>query len=257
MRVGECKLCLQTKELLRESHIIPRFLYKLLTGENNSTVLIDAERARIRYNSEYESDILCKDCDNGVIGKLDDYFAKYLHDEFPIKSEMSLVMVEGIEYALRENDPNYDYAKYKLFLLSLLWRSSISSRRFFGAVKLSSVVEEDLRKMIIYNDAGDPETYPCLIFLPPLISTPDGGRGFHPFYMPTMSPVTHKNADWEICKFVIEGMTYYFIISRPPTSKVEPSVEKNKLFMRISTVEEQLEMHNLIVKMAMGHKVKK
>lgn len=257
MEIGKCKLCLQTKELLRESHIIPRFLYKLLTDENNSIVMVDSERARLFYNSEYEANILCKDCDNGVIGKLDDYFAKYLHGEFPEKQQTSFITIEGIEHVVRENDPNYSYAKYKLFLLSLLWRSSISTRKFFDGIKLSLETEEELRKMIINNVPGEPDQYSCFIFLPPLISTPNGGRGFHTFYMPTMSPVTHKNADWEICKFVIEGMTYYFVISRPVTSKVEPSVDKNKLLMRISTVKEQSEMHDLMLKMAMSHKKRK
>ncbi|MDE1924920.1 MAG: hypothetical protein KGH79_01940 [Patescibacteria group bacterium] len=59
---GKCKLCLQEKELCRESHIIPRFLYKFLTGKNNSMVYLDTQRAQTKYNSEYESGILCVNC---------------------------------------------------------------------------------------------------------------------------------------------------------------------------------------------------
>lgn len=124
-------------------------------------------------------------------------------------------------------------------------------------VKLSSVVEESLRTMIINNDPGEPDEYPCFIFLPPLLHAPDGGRGFDAFYMPTISPVTNKNADWEICKFVIEGMTYFFIVSRPPSSRVEPSVGKDRLLMRISSIEEQSEMHKIILEKMRGHKPKK
>jgi hypothetical protein len=42
---------------------------------------------------------------------------------------------------LGEGDPYYDYSKYKLFLLSLLWRASISSRSLFNQIKLPVSIE--------------------------------------------------------------------------------------------------------------------
>ncbi len=130
MKIGQCKLCLKTKKLCGESHIIPRFLYKLLTGENSLLVFLDKIAARFRYNGEYEGNILCENCDSHVIGKLDDYAAKFIHNEFPQKLISRIEVIEGHEHLVIENDPNYDYKKYKLFLLSLLfkWDQTLSSK---------------------------------------------------------------------------------------------------------------------------------
>jgi hypothetical protein len=83
MQKGKCKLCLEHKDLCKESHIIPMFLYKFLVSENNKIVYIDAQKSRFKFNGEYEGNILCQNCDNVVIGNLDNYFAKFIHGEFP------------------------------------------------------------------------------------------------------------------------------------------------------------------------------
>lgn len=254
MKNGVCKLCLEEKGLCKESHIIPRFLYKLLSGENSLLVFLDKIVARFRYNGEYEGNILCEDCDNRVIGQLDDYAAKFIHGEFPKKLNSRLEIIDGAEHLVIENDPNYDYKKYKLFLLSLLWRASICSRPFFKQLKLSQEVENELREMILLGDPGEPERYASFVFLPPLVPAPGGGRGFNTLYMPTMSPIMTKNDSWELCKFIIEGMTFFFLISAPPGTKVEPSTRKDKLLLKISTPEEQSEVHKLTFEMMKNHK---
>ena len=50
MKKGQCKLCLKHKELCKESHILPRFLYKFLMGENNSVVFLNNKKAVVRFN---------------------------------------------------------------------------------------------------------------------------------------------------------------------------------------------------------------
>jgi len=57
---------------------------------------------------------------------------------------------------------NISYAKTKLGLLSLLWRSSITSSEFFANIKLESSVEEDLRKMIYNSDPKENSEYPII-----------------------------------------------------------------------------------------------
>lgn len=219
MQTGKCRLCLKTKELCDKSHIIPRFLYKIIQGENNGLVFVTKERARIRYNGEWEAGLLCEDCDNNVIGKLDDYVAKFIHNEFHRKIISRLEVRDGIEFLVIEKDPNYDYTKYKLFLLSVLWRSSISSRPFFGQVKFSEGVEEDLREMILNGNPREPEKYAPLLFLPPLLPAYDGDRGFDTFYMQTMSPIAKENDDMHIYRFLIEGMTIFFVIPKKTRCK--------------------------------------
>jgi hypothetical protein len=225
-----------------------------LYGENNELVFFNQERKYTRFNGEYDQNILCEDCDTNIIGKLDDYAAKFTHDEFPQKTQSRIELRDGIEHLVIEDDANYDYAKYKLFLLSLLWRSSISSRPFFNKVKLAASVEEDLRTRILGDQPGAPSEYPIFLFLPPLLPKPGGGRGFSTFYMATMSPVTAKNDDWEIYKFIIEGVSMFFVVSRPANANVEPSVEKDKLMFKITSVEEQSEHITMALQLISKHK---
>ncbi|HEU0080827.1 MAG TPA: hypothetical protein VFQ72_02290 [Candidatus Paceibacterota bacterium] len=257
MKEGTCKLCLEYKKLCKESHIIPKSLYRLLAGENNQLIYINEEKSKPKYNSEYEGGILCENCDNKVIGLLDDYAAKFIYGEFPNKGTSGTEWIEGRETVIRENDPSYDYSRFKLFLLSVLWRASISSRPFFQKLKLPSAIEEDLRQRILTGSPGQPDEYPCFIHLPPLITQPDGRRGFETFYMQTMSPIYMDRGELKMCEFIIQGMHYYFIIARPANMNVLPSVDTNRLTMAFSKPEEHTQIIQTILDFMKGHPKRK
>jgi hypothetical protein len=54
----------------------------------------------------------------------------------------------------------YDYAKLKLFVLSMLWRFHASNRKEHGLVNLGSKYDKKIREMIQNNDPGGPEDFP-------------------------------------------------------------------------------------------------
>ncbi len=56
---------------------------------------------------------------------------------------------------------NLDYKKFKLFLLSLLWRMSVTTLGFFANVSLGQKHEEKIRKALLDEDPLQPEDYPC------------------------------------------------------------------------------------------------
>ena len=58
----------------------------------------------------------------------------------------------------------FDYASLKLFLLSILWRSGVSSRGEFQQVELGPH-EDRLRRMLLERDPGGVGDYPCMLFL--------------------------------------------------------------------------------------------
>ena len=157
MQKGQCKLCLQYKDLCRESHIIPRFMYKYITGNNNELVFIDEQHATHKFNGEYEGNILCENCDSELIGKLEDYFSKFIHGEYQSAIRPRFERMDNRDIIVRENDPIYKYDLFKLFLLSLLWRASISSRPLFGQIKLPPEVEDDLRQRALNHQPGEPD----------------------------------------------------------------------------------------------------
>ena len=108
---------------------------------------------------EYESDILCQDCDNKVIGGLESYANLVLYGgNVPVKMQ-NYQQTDGLEYTKVEG---VDYKKFKLFLLSILWRAGISARPFFQQVYLGPY-EEKLRQMIINSDPGPATYFPCII----------------------------------------------------------------------------------------------
>ena len=70
--------------------------------------------------------------------------------------------------------------------------------------------------------------------------------------MPTMSPRCVKKDQLEICEFVIEGMHYYFLVSRPEKWNVIPGVEKNKLITGFASLQDQEQLLQEAVQMMQG-----
>src|SRR5665647_2165945 len=71
-----CRLCNEKKKLLKRSHIIPDFMYKGLFDENHFIAqidLIEFKRKRLLPNGFYDSNILCENCDNVILGILESY----------------------------------------------------------------------------------------------------------------------------------------------------------------------------------------
>jgi len=152
----QCKLCLQDKPLIQESHIIPRGFFR------NASDNIDKEFGSVKpgdkaswlYSKEskskqiqcgiYVADILCKDCEQ-KLGILDNY------------GQTILLAEKNVEKDDKKNlwkVPNINYKKLKLFFISVLWRSHICNHSFFSAVNLTSNLEIKLREMIVEENPG-------------------------------------------------------------------------------------------------------
>lgn len=100
---------------------------------------------------------------------------------------------------------NVDYKKFKLFLLSILWRASISSNSLFKDVQLGDH-EDKLRKMIFNGDPGDVNDYPILI----MSLTNKKSLMEDLIVQPTCF---QKEEGVNIYKFVINGYIYFFYVS--------------------------------------------
>ena len=204
--IGECKLCGNEKELCKQSHVIPNFMYKELFDDKNCMYTISgkkngARKTKVHQTGEFDKYILCKDCDNNKLGKLERYASLILYDGFP-KIIENRINPDGMAYTYCAE---IDYTKFKLFLLSILWRASISKRPIFREVNLGPH-EALIHRMLLERDPGEQLKYPCLIMtylnlkkLPselvaqPSQSRVDGGI---------------------VYKFMIGGMIYIFFISK-------------------------------------------
>ena len=97
-----------------------------------------------------------------------------------------------------------DYRKFKLFLMSVLWRAGVSSHPFYSHVELGPH-EEKLRLKLINEDPGAPTDYGCAIYSLLL----DGAPLRAMFVEPTPARVdNHK-----IYRFVFSGFVFIYFVS--------------------------------------------
>lgn len=164
-----CNLCLDEKDALqKESHIIPKLFFRHIRKEQGEKVKKftsqdvkegTSENGEIAPE-EYEHDILCSDCDQGILNEgYEDYSAKCLNDRNLSNSKK--VNIEGRDCISPEKA---EAGRVKLFFLSILWRASISGREVYEEIQLPEDQEEKLRKMIYYNDSGSDNDFPLSIY---------------------------------------------------------------------------------------------
>ncbi len=161
--MGICKLCGEEKKLCKRSHIIPKFMVKNLF-DGHKIHKIQSENGKIEQRGvcqagEFESNILCQNCDNKILGTLERYASLIFYDGYSKIIEQRKD-IDGMKYTYVAE---LNYVQFKLFLLSILWRSSISSRPIFQEVNLGVAHETKIRQMLLENNPGDQMDYPCLI----------------------------------------------------------------------------------------------
>jgi hypothetical protein len=153
---ADCKLCGKHAKLLKKSHIIPNFMYKgmLESGTKIIEFPLDnaTERTRIHQTGYHEKYILCAKCDNVLIGQLEKYSSCFLYggkSKDPPRMEKR-IGPDGVKSIYCEN-LNYTY--FKLFILSILWRSHISEIPFFKEISIPDY-ELELKTMLINRNPG-------------------------------------------------------------------------------------------------------
>jgi hypothetical protein len=148
-----CALCKRETELLR-SHVIPKFTHKRIKKE-------DGRLLRFTKGSHPEGDpiqdvffenLLCPNCE-ALFQKWEDHAARMFNQkkvfDFPPTATRQLVRMIG-----------FDYAKMKLFLMSILWRMGAAKDPMFSPVKLGPHLDR-IGKMLLASDPGTPTEYGC------------------------------------------------------------------------------------------------
>jgi len=152
---GKCLLCHKSSELCN-SHIVPEFFYeqmKLYDPKHRFNVLsTEPDKHRPTEQKGIRERLLCKQCEV-KLSVWEDHARRVLYGGECI--EITTNDPKGIECTV-------DYAKFKLFQLSILWRAGISSHDGFSSVNLGEH-EEVLRKMLLDETPGNTEAYGCVI----------------------------------------------------------------------------------------------
>lgn len=151
-QVGTCNLCDCVRPLC-ESHIIPKAFFRDAMAEEPACGLnmITPERIEVgKMAGEYER-LLCRECEE-LIGKYDDYGIRFFRRQ--AGERLSTFNGEGVPDDI-DLIGNVDLRLLRLFIISVLWRASISSRPFFDKVDLGPfelVAKQIIRDEITLSD---------------------------------------------------------------------------------------------------------
>ena len=146
-----CKLCGNDREL-RNSHIIPEFLYAKLYNDKNQLLGI---HGRGKHGSQFlqkgiREYLFCENCEQHFNEYCEKPFKKQWIDALPLPDPWYAAGIHWIKV---------DYASFKLFHLSVLFRAGVSSLPTFQEVSLGPH-EEKFRKLILTCDPGEWWQYP-------------------------------------------------------------------------------------------------
>lgn len=149
-----CALCLKEDEL-RESHILPEFLYEPLYDHKHRLQVLSTaqDKANSLMQKGLKEQLLCDTCEQ-KLSIWEGYARKVIRGELPLTmtGERSLIYIEGL-----------DYKSFKLFQLSIIWRAGVSKQRFFEHVELGPHSEQ-LRTLLVDSNPGSPNRYACFMF---------------------------------------------------------------------------------------------
>lgn len=142
-----CPFCLRQARLQR-SHIVPEFFYEYDELHRHLEVAGGGKRPVFKQKGTRKH-ILCRDCEQYFNDHFDRPMKRQWIDRRPIPEVLSpvAITIEGL-----------DYASFKLFHLSVLWRASVARHQ---RVNLGRH-EESVRKMLQSRDPGPPERYPLV-----------------------------------------------------------------------------------------------
>lgn len=151
--IGNCVLCLEEKPL-SESHIIPEFWYQpLYHNRKFIQPKLDQKLGVEIYQKGIKEPMLCIECE----GFLNTRYEQPIHQFW--KENIKITDLNGSEkshFVLQ----NLDYTKFKLYLLSILWRAHHSENQMFRKVNIGQKHEKILREMILTQNPGEETDYP-------------------------------------------------------------------------------------------------
>lgn len=145
----KCKLCQQEKKLC-DSHIIPEFFYRPIYDNKHKAIYSDLTTLKDKtIQKGLVQKLLCENCET-EISKFEAHVENiwYTKQKFPFEFKNDIEVIENI-----------DYAKFKLFHLSVLWKAGISILEDFLNVNLGEH-EEIIRRMIYDKNPGNENEYP-------------------------------------------------------------------------------------------------
>ncbi len=168
-------------------------------------VIVKKNEGVTKYNLRQKGlkeKLLCEQCET-KLSKWERYSQRILFrsERKPLKKSNEILVFE-----------NVDYKKFKLFLMSVLWRMSVSQLEELSQVRLGSLHTERIRNMLLMEDAGEEDDYGCfitsIIFDTVDLETNENLRKF------MTNPEAFKAQGHNCYRIFIGGFLYCFSISK-------------------------------------------
>ncbi|MGG0176942.1 hypothetical protein [Gottfriedia acidiceleris] len=149
----KCRLCGEEKKLIK-SHIVPEGFYKNIYDDKRRLFLTSKSRdAFTLMQKGQREELLCTECDSNLIGnKYDKYGIEVIRARLHIRT--------FIDYE-KEIWVGLDYNKFKIFLLSVLWRAHIA-QNFHTGITLEKSVENLIVESIKSGQAPKENVIPVV-----------------------------------------------------------------------------------------------
>ena len=147
-----CRLCLQDRKLCN-SHIVPEFLYSDLYNESRQMMGISGrgKKGWKPLQKGATEHLFCESCEQHFENYMEGPFKSEWCDKPRLPDPWPADHIEVIKIK--------DYAAFKLFHLSVVFRAGVSTLPTFSAVQLGQH-EQRLRKLLLNRDAGRADRYP-------------------------------------------------------------------------------------------------
>ena len=234
-----CKGCNEDKPPVR-SHIIPESFFRELRADEKTLKLVPTDKEKHVKRAPigvYDQEILCAECER-TFQDVDDYACKVL------VANQQLIELQDKGEVVGYRIKDIDYSMLKRFVISVLWRASISSAEFFQKVRLGAL-ESKAKDLIWRKSAGSKHDFSFVLgkftdtgTLSKAIFDPHPerwfGKKYYRFYMGGY--VLYVKADSQATpemwtKFIPDGSDL-LIISR---GKIDGSKEFSIFLQRIRT----------------------
>lgn len=190
---GACTLCLNEHKLCH-SHILPEFMYgKSYDDDGTFISLSNHPHRRPRpFQVGAREHLLCTECE-AHLSSYEAYAAQLLRsiDAIPYEGQ------KGVEV-------EYDYHKFKLFGISLLWRSHVSTLHEYQDFSVGPLAAE-MRRMLLNDDPGLPRMCPFAIMR--YVGSEVAQHTMH-------VPKKLKQNGQHMAFFPAFGYSWYFVVSR-------------------------------------------
>jgi|SRR5215207_1896578 len=146
-----CKLCRKSAKL-SYSHILPEFLFSSVYDDLHRTMLVSSSEKEKLIQKGVREYLLCQECET-KLSRYEGYAVDVIKNLPDFEEDLA-------DSFIFSND--IDYKLFKLFQLSILWRSSISRNQMFTNVNLERH-EEKIRLMLKQENPGKTADYGCFM----------------------------------------------------------------------------------------------